>query len=494
MTRAFLLACWVLLATLTSATAFAEEEFFTIQMGTFPDLKGAASLFDRLERQLPAEQRPFLRVERIGGHHAVRLGRCDEAAACEDLLAAIKGTFPGAYVMRAYFRLERIKKMTGEAHRHDQGPASTPPPSPPPPPLFSGSAIVSEPLPEGAPAIEYDAQAAGDGAETADGTAAAPAEDEAAEDGGEEEPAAESAPPSYPRWKASGMLTEDADGAPLQFPIAIFADKKNGDIYVVDDGKGQIILYGLDFFPEQNLGKGRGLEKPKGGAVAPDGRLFVCQAASGAKPPRITILSPAFFVEREILFDRPEAEGFSPNKLAFAPDGTIYVVSSSFPGVARLKPDGSFLDMFSVEDAETTLPETKHGKGVPINDAVFDDEGRLYLLSEYLSRIYVYDAAGSLLFRFGAKGGSSGKLSRPQAITFDSEHRTLVVLDYMRHSIVVFNRQGEYLYEFGGRGWDPGWFQYPVDVESGPAGATMVADLFNRRVQIFTVENPNAAP
>ncbi|MEW6426587.1 MAG: NHL repeat-containing protein [Thermodesulfobacteriota bacterium] len=487
---AIALLCLLVLSGPASPLLAAEEEFYTVQLATFPDPEGAEAFFDRAAHSLPAGDQPFLRVELIGKHFTVRLGKCGEAAPCDDLLAAVKASFPGAYLMRAYFLPDRIRKMT-EHQRQEQEAA---PPVSPAAPLFSGTPIVSQPLPDESEEPAPAAEDADSGLSTA-GIEDEPVEaEDGSATGGEDESAPP--PPPPPQWQVTEMLTKDADGVSLQFPSAIFTDRKTGEFYVVDEGKGQIIHFGPDLFPEQNLGRGRGIYRPKGGAVAPDGRIFVCQAAGEDRPPRITVLSAAFFVDREIVFDQPEAAGFSPTKVTFAPDGTIYVVGSAYPGVARLGADGSFLGMLHTEDAEAVLPENKKGpvNAVPINDAIFDDQGRLYLLSEYLSRIYVYDQEGSLLFHFGTKGGSSGKLSRPQALTFDPVHRTVTIVDYMRNMVSVYDREGRYLYEFGGQGWGPGWFQYPVDIDLGPADTLIVADYLNHRLHVFAAEKPKSVP
>ncbi len=50
-----------------------------------------------------------------------------------------------------------------------------------------------------------------------------------------------------------------------------------------------------------------------------------------------------------------------------------------------------------------------------------DESGRIYLLSEGMGRVYVYDKDENFLFKFGEKGGSTGKLSRPKALCVDED-------------------------------------------------------------------------
>jgi hypothetical protein len=46
----------------------------------------------------------------------------------------------------------------------------------------------------------------------------------------------------------------------------------------------------------------------------------------------------------------------------------------------------------------------------------------------------------------------------------------------------------KYLTEFGGRGYGPGWFNFPTDLAINKRGQLIVADLFNKRVQVLDVE------
>ncbi|MDP2766476.1 MAG: hypothetical protein Q8O41_03360, partial [Candidatus Methanoperedens sp.] len=89
------------------------------------------------------------------------------------------------------------------------------------------------------------------------------------------------------------------------------------------------------------------------------------------------------------------------------------------------------------------------------------------------------------LFKFGEKGGSTGKLSRPQAVGIDNRNGRMYVVDYMRHTISAYDRDGKYLFEFGGLGWGEGWFQYPKDISVDLIGKVLIADTFNNRVEVF---------
>ena len=298
------------------------------------------------------------------------------------------------------------------------------------------------------------------------------------------------------------MLTKDDQGARLRTPSAVFFDKTMEEIYVVNSGASRIIVYGSDFFPSVSLGAGRDVYAPYGGYVDADGRLYVCQGRSQDKSARVTILNAAFFPIKEIMLEGFEgADKFIPRRLALGHDGRIYVAGINSPGVLVLDKDGNYLRHLIPLDRVWTGKEkseedagpdnvTKPGPGkepVLILEVCTDSEGRIYLLSEETSKIYVYDRDENYLFAFGKKGGSTGKMSRPRGLAVDERRNRIYVVDYFRHTILVYDLKGRYRFEFGGRGWAEGWFNYPTSLAVDSHGYLMVADLFNNRVQVLEV-------
>ena len=117
-----------------------------------------------------------------------------------------------------------------------------------------------------------------------------------------------------------------------------------------------------------------------------------------------------------------------------------------------------------------------------------DPKGRLYLLSEEMGRVYVFDQEDKLLFKAGKKGGIPRKLSRPRGVAADPSAGFIYITDYMRHCVQVMDYStGKVIGEIGGRGWGPGWFNYPTDIDASATGYIYVCDTFNDRVQVLKV-------
>ena len=325
--------------------------------------------------------------------------------------------------------------------------------------------------------------------------------------------------------KSIAQLTVDDEGHSLNYPGFVFFDPVEEEIYLANGGTNQIVVYGPDYFPRMAIGPGRGVLAPQGGAVMPNGDVYLCQPRTNKNPRRrITILNGAFLVEREIFLDEiPEAANYTPTYLAVNSEGLIYLTGNNNRGVLVLDNDGSFLrrlepmDMVFLrekieekepedqekneeEDLYSQIPEEfrprKPGSvsaaeevlgPAKIINLTIDSKGNLYLISLETGKIYVYGPDENFLFSFGKKGGSPGQLSQPRALAIDEQQGLIYVVDYMRHSILTYDMTGNFLFEFGGRGSAPGWFNFPNGLAINNYGQLIVSDLFNKRVQVLEV-------
>ena len=348
------------------------------------------------------------------------------------------------------------------------------------------------------------------------------------------------------------QISVDDEGQKLNYPAAVFFDPVLEEIYLVNGGNGRVVVYGPDFFPRISIGNGRGSSSPRGVTVLENGEVFLCQVRNYKNPsPRITILNGAFFVDREIFLDQiPEARDFRPKQLAVNASGLIYLAGDNERGVLVLDEDGTFLrkmqplddisllgrfnkseqqptgdgdqaekkDPGESESNEETSPEEdlyadvpeefrpkKRREDIPaefkdglgpakINYVTIDSAGKIYLLSAETGKIYVYGPDENLLFSFGKGGGSPGQLSQPRALAIDENRKLIYVVDYMRHTVLTYNMEGEFLFELGGRGNAPGWFNFPMAIAINSQGHILVADLFNRRLQVLEVGYEDVLP
>ncbi len=294
------------------------------------------------------------------------------------------------------------------------------------------------------------------------------------------------------------IIQRDDLNRKLSYPSSLFYDRGAGELYVTSSGR--VVVYSSDYFPVSSLGKGRGITGANSVYVDKKGDVYICQGPSTKNPKaRISVYNAAFLPVKEIYFEGFEkARSFTPRRMAIGEDGKMYVAGIDFRGLVVLDEKGRFLNLLAPKDF---IVSPNMARVAAINDVTIDKKGRIYLLSEEMGRIYVYDKNERFLFKFGTKGGSTGKLSRPRGIAVDDKRDRIYVIDYMRHTANVYSLDGKFLGEFGGRGWGPGWFNYPSDIAVDDQGNVIVADTFNQRVQVLKVEEtgppqeaPNYAP
>ncbi|MEW6218291.1 MAG: hypothetical protein AB1634_02005 [Thermodesulfobacteriota bacterium] len=282
------------------------------------------------------------------------------------------------------------------------------------------------------------------------------------------------------------VLEVDANSMALGYTSVLHYDRKAEELYVLHSGAGgRIALYaGADYFPTFTLGEGRELGRASAVLVTGDGLLYAGRGPlAQGELPAIKVYDGAFIKVREMTLDGFEgASEFSPRHLVEGSRGRLIMAGSNYPGALVLDREGRFLHVIAPTDT------VRGGRQVADIIALDTDrEGNLYLLSEGMGRVYVYDAEERFLFRFGEKGGSSGKLARARGVAVDDRAGRIYVADYLRHGVNVYDLKGRYLFEFGGQGSGRGWLAYPSDVCVDAYGRVIVADTFNKRVQVFEI-------
>lgn len=300
---------------------------------------------------------------------------------------------------------------------------------------------------------------------------------------------ATAAPPEKPRQKFSvrcvKIITRDECGDQLNYPASLYYDRYSEEVFVGCSGARQLVVFSEDFYPLVSVGRGRGVNAVRGCGSSPETIYLCSKTMTGDRqdPEKGIILTlnrallPTGVIE---LINLPGKGDFFPTRARPVGD-RLYLIGSGRDGLMITDLKGNF---------ESKIAPVLKVLGVPekatLQAFTFDRQNRLYLLSENLGTIFVFSPDGEFLFRFGEKGGSSGKLSRPRGIAILDRLGLVFVVDYMRHAVNVYNLDGDYLFEIGGQGTRNGWFSFPSDVCIDGRGRLWVADTFNQRLQVFT--------
>lgn len=278
-------------------------------------------------------------------------------------------------------------------------------------------------------------------------------------------------------------LTYDEEMKHILHPFYVYVDKWQRNIYVIDSKGGRVTVYDQNLLPLYTLDKRWGITAPTCVVTDKKGNLYILQNKGGG-------ITEILKFNRALLLERvyPISEDFMVLNIAVDDEERLYVA-------LRYKNNGNGLNEARVVVWDREGREVKDitpkegGRTVSIDSIKIDTKGRIFMISLFDSKIYVLDKNYQLLFKFGEKGGVTGKLSNPKSLGVDEKRDIVYIVDYMRHVVNVYSLKNgvKYVFEFGGYGIGvEGWFAFPSSVDVDWEGKVYVADTFNSRIQILT--------
>lgn len=243
-----------------------------------------------------------------------------------------------------------------------------------------------------------------------------------------------------------------------------------------------------------------GLLRPNGIAVAPDGSLYVMDRGHS----RVVHLSPGGQIIDTIgRLGRGQADIYSGWDAALDSGGNIYLCHHIFDvegsyrvhdGVKVFRPDGRFWREVGAQEygyGEDGQANTPYGLAI-------DDQDRLFIADFDANAVRVFDAQGRQIARFfGEKGNQAGQFNGLGRVAVDDQRGLLYVSDESNSRVQQFSLtetatgrlEATYRLSFGSYGRAAGQFAYPQDIAIDEnSGRVYVADMANRRVQVFDPE------
>ena len=233
-------------------------------------------------------------------------------------------------------------------------------------------------------------------------------------------------------------LPGDEGMGKLRVPINLTFDNQ-GNLYVTDTGRSQVLVYNPQGRHLRTLGDGTAF-KPSGIAIQGE-RIYV----SDIKNHRILVIDRRSGKELHRFggVGREKGKLSFPTNLALDIDSNVYV-SEAFTGrVQKFSPDGKFLLQFG--ELGTSLGNLVRPKGVAV-----DRRRNLYVVDAASEHAQIFDKQGRLLLFFGGNRGTPDSLYLPagMCISYDPETlkalRPYVASGYdLEYVIAIINQYGK---------------------------------------------------
>ena len=203
--------------------------------------------------------------------------------------------------------------------------------------------------------------------------------------------------------------------------------------------------------------------------------------------------------------------------VAFDLKGNVWVTDTDSNKVCKLSQDGQLLQ--TIDYAGSKRDHFRYPCGVCVSP-----EGLVYICDRDNHHVTVHDEDGMFLFAFGSDGSGPGCLNGPRDIacgsdglmyvsdhgnsrvcvwsnkgSFQRDFKTkdastciaatgdnhLLITSFAFDTVMVYTLGGQLIHEFGWYGSALGRFNQPYGICVDDSGAVYVADIGNKRVQVF---------
>lgn len=205
-------------------------------------------------------------------------------------------------------------------------------------------------------------------------------------------------------------MVRPGGGGTLKKPINISIDE-DGTHYVTDSEREQVLVYDADNRFLRAFGK-PGQFKPVDVAIRGD-RLYVTDVAHH----QVHVLDKATGAVLRSFGEAGSEPGqlFHPTNLAFAPDGTLYVVDTTNFRVQQFTAEGEYIRGFGGPGSAPGTFTRPKGIGV-------DHNGNVYVVDAAFENVQIIAPDGGALMFFGASGAERDSINMPTVVKIDYDN------------------------------------------------------------------------
>lgn len=269
------------------------------------------------------------------------------------------------------------------------------------------------------------------------------------------------------------VVYRHVEGTYLRSPHGIFVDRARSEIYVADTKNDLVAVYDPNGLPLFAFGYNGEIKEPLRVVSDPQGRIYVLAGA----PRALKIFNYRGEYLRDFPFTDLEIEP-DPSAITVDRDGNLYIADGASGKVLVYDSDYRLRLAFRTKGSEQRLVRSVQAIAV-------DPEGNIYVADARATpAVQVYSREGKFLRGWGEHDSGPQNFSLPAGLAIDSDGRVIVV-DTLRHAIVLFTSEGRFLARYGGKGTQPGAVTYPTDIAADGGGRVYVVERVGSRLQIL---------
>jgi hypothetical protein len=260
---------------------------------------------------------------------------------------------------------------------------------------------------------------------------------------------------------------------PLQQPVSLSLDPMTGSVCVTDQRAHCLDVFDRAGFHRFRTDATSGISLPLGACIDANGDFVFTDTSSGTGRTirRLNFLGEPLEYEPEI-----PRESWTPGHLSLAANGDYLAVDRSAL-LTRHDPGGALVWAHQLVDEDW---EGRDLLGRPVEAP----DGTILVPGATLGRVVLVTADGKPGGGFGLPGTKRGEMAFPMAVAVGPQGDVLV-LDRMRHKVLLYDPAYEFVDEFGRLGYRPGDLYYPLAMVAAPDGRVFISQGFEGRVQIY---------
>jgi biofilm PGA synthesis protein PgaA len=105
----------LIISIIAPLSSHAAELIYTLQLASFANERDAMQSYESIEKDLHKNSLNYLRIEKVGLFHAVRLGKFIDKPSVTDFRNSLHARLPSSIVMKAYIKDERIVRIYSDS-------------------------------------------------------------------------------------------------------------------------------------------------------------------------------------------------------------------------------------------------------------------------------------------------------------------------------------------------------------------------------------------